>query len=754
MEQQEVADRLADILAARAARADRIRGRLGAWRALHEALSGLQTALEDFSRHPDSPAALAPLVAKLQQQALAERIGVEVVPRLRRVESRSRRSSINIGVAGKARMGKSTLLQAISGLGDDQIPTGADLPVTAVRSRIFHSTERERALIAFHTWATFREEVLAPYFRRLGWGEPPATLEDFRSHPLPAVPQGIEETVFLTALRDRLERMQRSLPSYRGYLSGDHIELGLDAIREFVAYPASEDERTGAPARKYLAVREARIECAFPGVSVRRLGLIDLPGTGEIIAEERHVADLDDEVDVVLLITNPERLAYWDKESAQTLDLVLRARAGVEPSDFAVVVVNTGGASDGKREALLGDIQRRLRQRPQGGVFSLLECDAIDPEDVRSRLVRPILSHLAERLGTMDAAALAYAESALDDLRTRIGAVVTETATTLEHLAPAATPVEVLLVSETETLRRELARRFSQIVARRLRAARGPEAEDAAFEVAVSRCYQQTRAWLADGLGMGEQAWLTQAERMLQGNKGSGELAETELNRLRVHISSEFSSLDAHLGALVQGLWAELWAELAALLGLPGEAAAAEPGLHALRAELLAVGSVAMARAIEELLSLRLDYRTHFHPRMRRELDVLSPQQIEPGTKRLLPRIVVAPTPEGAHEMLAMLREFGEQAAYEAQKALLQDVSLPALVLHAAAEQFDDGFLRAGAAREGFLRYTLKHRDRIWPGTFTRIEQANALLAASRHALEATRSAHQQVEAGGTGGWR
>ena len=670
MQQQEVADRLADILAARNARAEQIRERLRSWRGLHESLTRLQRSLQAFSEHPDSPATLGELVREMDDARLNERIGAEVVPRLQRVESRSRRSSVNIGVAGKARMGKSTLLQSVSGLGDGQIPTGDALPVTAVRSRIFHSTEQQRAIISFHTWASFREEVLAPYFRRLGWGAAPQAVEDFRLWSAPPVPEGTDETVFLTSLRDRLERMQRSLPSYRGYLNGDRIELGLDAIREFVAYPDSDEERTGAPARKYLAVREARIECAFPGVSVRRLGLIDLPGTGEIVAEERHVADLDDEVDVVLLITNPDRLAYWDKESAQTLDLVLQARAGVSPTDFAVVVINTGGASDGKRNALRDDIQRRLHRRSQG-VFALLETDAIDPDDVRRQLVRPVLNHLAERLGAMDAAALAYAEAELGTLREEIGAVLERTQVLLEHLAPAATPIEVMLVSETERLRRELARRFSQIVERRLRAARGPEAEDAAFEEAVSRCYTRAREWLADGLGKGEAAWIEDAERALQGNKGSGELSETELNRVRVHVSSEFNSLDGHLIELVSGLWGELWAALSELLGLEADGVSAGAGLAALEAELRAVGSSAMASAVSELLSLRLDYRTHFHPRMRRELDVLSPQLVDRDSGRQRPRIVVAPSLEGAHEMLALLREFGEQAAYEAQKTLL-----------------------------------------------------------------------------------
>ena len=53
---------------------------------------------------------------------------------------RLRRESINIGVAGKARQGKSMILQMLTGLGDKQIPTGEGGFCTAVRS-IVHNRD-------------------------------------------------------------------------------------------------------------------------------------------------------------------------------------------------------------------------------------------------------------------------------------------------------------------------------------------------------------------------------------------------------------------------------------------------------------------------------------------------------------------------------------------------------------------------------------------------------------------------------------
>ncbi|MFH1468646.1 MAG: hypothetical protein ABIO70_29925 [Pseudomonadota bacterium] len=401
-----IEEKLNQILRDRADGAQQIEARLRSWQDIRERLVEVQEALQCLSRHPSATPGVAHLCSKLDLADLPGAIDREVLPRMRRVQQRLGRARIIIGVGGKARVGKSTLLQAISGLDNDQIPTGDDLPVTAVRSRIFHSPNQRRALLSFHTWDSFREEVLRPHYERLAWGPPPRSVAAFERAALPAVPTDAEQATVLSGLRDRVAGMQASLESYRHLMTGERREFDLEELRGFVAYPSSEQEASGRPPRRYLAVREALIECPFPGVSVRHLGLVDLPGTGEIVAagDRRHVGGLEDEVDVVLLVTNPKKTAYWDQESANTLDIVLEARAGVEAEDFALVIVNSGGATSAQQGALKGDIERKL-----GGRHRIIECDAIDPGSVRQDLLEPVLMHLAARLPRMDAAAMEYA---------------------------------------------------------------------------------------------------------------------------------------------------------------------------------------------------------------------------------------------------------------------------------------------------------------------------------------------------------
>ena len=74
------------------------------------------------------------------------------------------RGTVNIGVSGEARVGKSTTLQKFSGLTDTQIPTGKGLPVTAVRSEIFNSAD-ERAEVTFRDQKRFITEYVHPLLR-------------------------------------------------------------------------------------------------------------------------------------------------------------------------------------------------------------------------------------------------------------------------------------------------------------------------------------------------------------------------------------------------------------------------------------------------------------------------------------------------------------------------------------------------------------------------------------------------------------
>jgi tRNA U34 5-carboxymethylaminomethyl modifying GTPase MnmE/TrmE len=95
---------------------------------------------------------------------------------LKNLYERFARQTLNIGVIGRMRQGKSTFLQQLSGLTDDEIPALQGAACTAVRSRIYHHDKETRAIVDFHSEKSFLDEVIAPYYKRLGLESYPKSL--------------------------------------------------------------------------------------------------------------------------------------------------------------------------------------------------------------------------------------------------------------------------------------------------------------------------------------------------------------------------------------------------------------------------------------------------------------------------------------------------------------------------------------------------------------------------------------------------
>ncbi len=771
----DTAARIARILDDRRRLLPGIRAEVARWRAVDDRLAALATAVEALRTHATTPAELRDALAL--PFAEAREGAAEAVRLLRVLEARFARDTVNIGVSGQARVGKSTLLQSVSGLGDDQIPTGQALPVTAVRSRIFHAPDLRRATLRLHTFDTFVTEVVAPYHAELDIAGLPGSPAEFHGwvYPEPSPPPGppasggnnrrVEGLRPTTAPDDvpadrpswvtmlnRLRAMQESFPTYVHDLTGGERTVPLEELRAWVAYPTNAEEQaarqrgSGPVARRYLAVRDVRIDCPFPHAQVRHLGIVDLPGLGEFAAraDQHHVGGLQNEVDVVLMVKRPvEGMAYWGDADARALDLVDSARGFADRRDFVFLVLNTGDTA----EALVTALRDHIRGQVNSGVpdqfFRVLETDAADAADVFAHVLSPVLDHLAARMPAMDADTLAGTRGELRATAQRIGVLTDDLGRALASVAQASGSVAEDLDLRARRLRQDLSGALVGLVSQ-LRAQARAVGEDQDYTDAVERAYTATRAWIADGLGVGAQAWRDEALRSMTVDRNSSRYAGDELNRVRVEISSCFEEIDVYFAARVRALWEQVADIVRDHTGVLLGATAGEDALRRFAA-LLAEASEPcprLRRAVEQLLTVRLDYRSQLHPRVRAELDGLTLQERDPITGEQRNRVVVEVSADGAEQLYAFVAQMAEQAAYLTKKALLlREGVTPALVLHAAAEQLEDTMIRSGDSEREFKRLARSYRDEIWPGVFGEVDAANARVAAvgrARTALVAT----------------
>ena len=390
------------------------------WRALADSVSTLAaqaaetgqrlTALREPAAEQPGLGPLAadePGVAAVQelQQAIAE-----LTPDIMAIKNRIDRGTVNIGVIGRAKAGKSTLLRTITDLGEETIPSTALNPTTAARSRILHSPGRADAEITLLGWEEFRDDYLAPLHKDAGCEGPvPRTPDEFARYEYEELSaRGETQDQGLMSQQKFLERLhdaQDSFASYRDLLTGAGrtMTIGrLAGLRPYVAYPLEPRDH----ARPYHAVRDVRIYCPFPEVDVENLMLVDLPGAGEagLDIDRQFLQDLKNEVDVLLQVKRPgPNDAFFGDQDWDVLDLADVARMGVDKRDFVAIIVNTDPAHlDPAYVQNAIDQTLKITERND---LRLLVGDVANPAAVRQQILEPVLHGLAERLAAMDQAA-------------------------------------------------------------------------------------------------------------------------------------------------------------------------------------------------------------------------------------------------------------------------------------------------------------------------------------------------------------
>ena len=741
-----VAERIGKIVEGRRSRLPAIENDLRTWAEADRLIEELGTVKEALLEKKALPAELRAVLGGLETAPMRQQVA-QALEQLRIAQARFSRETINIGVTGRARVGKSTFLQAISGLDDTQVPTGSGLPVTAVRSRIFHS-DSPRAILTFHTEVSFMQQVIAPYFAATGLHGRPDTLAEFRGWREFEDPPDSPHSV--TTLITRLREIQGAIDSYAGELDGGQREIPLEQLRGYVAYPTLAEQRELAERapRRYLAVRDVRIETPFPRAAVDRLGIIDLPGLGEVAAraEEHHVEGLRDNVDVVVLIKRPvEGLAYWGEDDAATVDLMDHARGYVQSRrDFLTILVNRSPDDDpGLVESLTEHIRSQVNQGQAAKHFMTLEADARDQHDVGDRALWPVLEHLAARLPAMDGDVLSGVRAGTTTIARNLGRDLEDLQAQLGDLRLSLGSAAEDLEFRAGELRKDLAAALTALTTE-LRATAEHHAEDLDYIAAVNAAHEEVKSWIAGGLGVGEDQWLANALRTMRVDRNTAPFASNELNRIRIHVSRRYAQVDDALKVRVEELQRSvadvLEAHLGGLIADAGEPSGAD-ALCAFEEALSYAPEPcpALSGAINALATLRLEYRTHVHPRIRGELNQLNLQVQHPETGELFDQLVVEITEAGAAELYRQVVELAEMAIYRVRRALVRESAFPALVLYAVAEQFEDEVIRSGDSPREFGRLARSYRDELWPGVYSGLESQNAHVARFRNALVAAK---------------
>jgi energy-coupling factor transporter ATP-binding protein EcfA2 len=258
------------------------------------------------------------------------------------------RQTLNIGVIGYTGQGKSTLLQNLSGVGPEAIPTGSGEFCTGVRSVVRHNPDPNKVggLISFYTQEELLHDVLALYYQRLNLGNVPQTFDGFISSPLPRLG---ENGALSRAMYARLQEYKDDASVYAKRLGAEDLPVPIKDVRKFVA----QDSLDGR--QKYydfMAVKEAVITTNFGQEGVRRVALVDMPGLGDtrVGDDYRLMQALGEEVDVVLFLVKPDKRAVLRDYDIRLYDQAYESMGENIPiKDWLFMVLNYEAGGDKRR---------------------------------------------------------------------------------------------------------------------------------------------------------------------------------------------------------------------------------------------------------------------------------------------------------------------------------------------------------------------------------------------------------------------
>ncbi|MDY7007838.1 MAG: hypothetical protein SWX82_28855 [Cyanobacteriota bacterium] len=694
---------------------------------LSSALNKLENYRDELVDKLDDPKVIGQL-KEINTSPIQRNISSEL-DTLYKLKTRFSRDTLNIGVVGRARQGKSRLLQSLTGLTTAEIPDGSGQHCTGVRSTIHHNPAFETSgEVWFYNERSFLDEVIMPYYDQLKLGVKPITVEEFASKPLPELP-GNQNGAEVGAKYEHLRGYHVHVDKYRDLLrESSPRRITKEEIREYVAQDNLDGERIYY---NYLAVQEVKIVCNFPNSEVGQIALVDLPGLGDtgIGDEERLLKTLGQDIDLVLFVRMPKSSGdFLGDVDVKLYDIARSALVDLPLEKWSFMVLNaTDSNSDlGDNSNLCKQLAGELKNKHINVSESVI-ADCADPDEANEKILDRVLSYLAANITSLDREYASSCQERLQQIQTTVDAEV-EKAKNALGLArqPAETAqFEVLfeniwkqLTSGLEGLLRGLSKEVDEY--------------DRDFQESVDMALQECR----DDTGIPSS--LEEIEVKRDEEKAYEIAYNMYLNEIRAHLSQKFLSLDEGLKRSLDKVKSQVTEVLVekGRLGNLAESRGAEfiEAIATLLPEELIEGQPSKLKyGFKILAEFELSYRGFVQHRIRKCLDGMTPDK-----KRLK-----LSSSSSAQEIMNSLKTLQGEAIYECENALEDLLSEPSQAGFAIVEEFLDRVLRAEGVKIEWRIFLNQERSAIWPEEFELLGERTKLRQDWLAAVESVNQANQ-----------
>lgn len=622
---------------------------------------------------------------------------------------RFERNTINIGFGGKRGQGKSFLLQKFSGLSDNEVPSGSGKTVTAVRSEIFNDPSAY-AEITFYDKPEFLQEVVTPYCNQLDISAP-TSLAEFASLDLP---QASEIDELKVSYLNKLRPLRDHVDKYEGLLTGETIrETDFSKLRQYVAYTDKDHKDSYI----YAAVKSVQIHTPFPETNVRQLGLIDLPGLGELnpTVETRHTKGFGDEVDLVMLIRRPYGTRVdWDHEDQKALETLKGAIKDGSPTDFVVIVQNEGGCEPALAETAIESIRKTISDK-----FTVLRTKGENSKTLSDDVLQPILEHLAKTLPIADKKALDAIQYSSARLWKVLGQYSRDALDILKKLNDRGGFGEKARDKAVEN-RDHLARLLEESV-EELNQRIVNSVENEQLVEQIEAIQSGLGDYVRSGLGAGSvDAWISRNADRISRDKNIAGVFTNTAHELRVRIAEDFATLDAVYTDMVNDLLDVVAGRFDEVLPnfLQGENGRQKLEFFRDRLEKGEWSFDNICEALDFLLHLKIEHRTQIYPRAYEPVRNFMKYVAD---NKNFPDVSALGREEQARTVFNQLSGVADRVVIEIVDRLNEETLRINDILFVALEFFDDKLIRSQSAERHWERFI----EEFYPEIYGSREEAS-----------------------------
>jgi hypothetical protein len=644
---------------------------------------------------------------------------------LEKLRQRFGRETLNIGVIGLARQGKSRLLQGLTGLTAREIPDGDGDHCTGVKSNIVRRAGETSATVIFHDAKSFLEKI-SVYYKALDLGECPSTIENFASFPLAPLPSS-KTTEADKEKYGHLEKYKDNVATYRPLIGREPKPIKADEIRQYVAQDTVDGKRIYS---NYLAVKEVFIYCDFPNPDVGQISVIDMPGLGDtgIGDKERMIETLGESVDFVLFVKKPSNVS-WNEIDVDLYDTASKALVDLPIKQWSFMVLNrTENPKMGDNHRYCETLQKKIEGKNIVSQTIVANCSKSD--EVNNLILDPLLNYMSANIQQLDRQYAQTCQERVNAIRAEVEAIVT-TANIVMSLLPSDDDGGKLFNARFNKFWPSLASRLRSML-KQLGHKR--KEKDPNFKDVIEKILTDCRT----NPNLPSSKTIEDLQDLLKDWSGTqGQL----MHQTRNQLSKAFSGVEVGLKPCINEIKQQIY-QVLQQEKLDGLAPGYENAEYLQQvASNIPKDCPELKLAFEQLSSFELLYRGFVQHRIRKHLDVLTPDltsyrygsearvwEFFPPRKEML---------IGAEQVTINLTNAYHEALDCCDKELKALLDEPSLAAFAIAEEFVDRILLAENIRNEFWNFLWQYRKNIWPETFSQNEQLRGVALNWKNAINA-----------------